>query len=653
MHPKTSFIIGGVLAAISAWAQTGKQHQVMDLEHSECSYFGKDRATSVEAGLNGRALQRHRYSALTESVVGQIGYSAESSNFVPSGSRTSGQQSTASSATIDNNIYGVLKAQGIQPAAKTNDYEFIRRVTLDLTGRVPAVARVKAFVADSSSDKRAKYVEELLASDAWVDRWTQYFGDMFKNTERLQFNGLVRYANGRQAFYDYTKSSLAGNKPYDQMARELIAAEGTNSWDQGELNWILGGRVVNGPAQDMYDQMASNVAETFLGMSQLNCIMCHNGRGHLDTLSLWGKTATRMDAWGMSAFFAPTNMALVRPDPTVNNSPYYWNVTTTRGRTYALNTTTGNRPSRAPIGTMNAVPPKYPFGNTAVVPATTPNLRQAVAVAVTSDFQFARASVNYMWKEFFSRGLVDPVKMFDPARLDPDNPPPSPWTLQPSNAKLLKELSQDFVSSGYDLKSLQRQIVNSDAYQMSSRYNGTWNPSWETLNARKLVRRLWPEEIIDALAATSGLPTSYVYGVDSTDAAKRITVPWAMQLPSPNLRSGDIAGLMDSFFRGDRDENERRSDGSDQQALSMMNSAFVMSRTKSAAVGQNISIVRQNINLSDDDLVTTLYLTILTRLPNEAERIAAGNALKSGNRLTAAENLTWALYNKVDFLFNY
>ena len=653
MHRKRSFIIGGVLAAISAWAQTGKQHQALNLDHSECSYFGKDRVASVEAGLNGRALQRHRYSALTESVVGQIGYSGEASNFVPSGSRTSGQQSTASSATIDNNIYGVLKAQSIQPAAKTNDYEFIRRVTLDLTGRVPKVDRVKEFVADSSSDKRAKYVDELLASEAWVDRWTQYFGDMFKNSERVQFNGLVRYANGRQAFYDYIKSSLAGKKPYDQMARELIAAEGANSWDQGELNWILGGRVVNGPAQDMYDQMASNVAETFLGMSQLNCVMCHNGRGHLDTLSLWGKTATRMDAWGMSAFFAPTNMALVRPDPTVNNSPYYWNVTTTRGRTYALNTTTGNRPQRAPVGTLNAVPPKYPFGNTAVVPATTPNLRQAVATAVTSDFQFARASVNYMWKEFFSRGLVDPVKMFDPARLDPDNPPSAPWTLQPSNAKLLKELSQDFVSSGYDLKALQRQIVNSDAYQMSSRYNGTWNPSWETLNARKLVRRLWPEEIVDALAATSGLPTSYVYGVDSTDAAKRITIPWAMQLPSPNLRSGDIAGLMDSFFRGDRDENERRSDGSDQQALSMMNSAFVMSRTKSAAVGQSVSIVRQNINLSDEDLVTTLYLTILTRLPNDAERTAASIALKSGNRLTAAENLTWALYNKVDFLFNY
>ena len=311
-----------------------------------------------------------------------------------------------------------------------------------------------------------------------------------------------------------------------------------------------------------------------------------------------------------------------------------------------------NRPVRTSVGTLNVAAPKYPFSN-ASAPATAPNLRQLAATAVTGDFQFARATVNYMWKEFFSRGLVDPVKMFDLARLDPDNPPPAPWTLQPSNANLLKDLAQDFVSSGYDLKALQRQIVNSDAYQMSSSYSGSWNPDWEALNARKLVRRLWSEEIADAVAQTSGLPTTYTFGTDSTDNKKIRSVSWAMQLPSPNLRSGDIAPIMDSFFRGDRDENDRRPDGSDQQALTMMNSAFVSNRTKSAVVGQSTSIVRQFINLADDQLVDTLFLTILTRPPSDTERFAATSALKSGNRVTAAENLTWALYNKVDFLFNY
>lgn len=650
MYSKLFLTNGGFVALLLASTLlVSAAEQEIPAAHDDCSYFGKDRAAFSETGLNAKS--RRQYSEMTEFVASRLG--APTQSFVPGGSRTSGQQASAnpSSATIDNNIYGVLKARNITPANKTNDYEFIRRATLDLTGKVPTMARTTSFVADKAADKRAKYVEELLASEAWVDKWTQYFGDMFKNSEVIQVSGLRRYANGREAFFNYINSSLAANKPYDQIARELIGSDGTNSWDQGELNWILAGRS-SGPAQDTYDLMASNVADTFLGLSQLNCILCHNGRGHLDTLSLWGKQATRMDAWGLAAYFAPTNTALVRPDPTVNNSPYYWTVSSTRGRTYALNTTTGNRPVRTSVGTLNVAAPKYPFSN-ASAPATAPNLRQLAATAVTSDFQFARATVNYMWKEFFSRGLVDPVKMFDLARLDPDNPPPAPWTLQPSNASLLKDLAQDFVSSGYDLKALQRQIVNSEAYQMSSSYSGSWNPDWEALNARKLVRRLWSEEIADAVAQTSGLPTTYTFGTDSTDNKKIRSVSWAMQLPSPNLRSGDIAPIMDSFFRGDRDENDRRPDGSDQQALTMMNTAFVSNRTKSAVVGQSTSIVRQFINLADDQLVDTLFLTILTRPPSDTERFAATSALKSGNRITAAENLTWALYNKVDFLFNY
>ena len=653
MHSKFFLTNGGFVALLlSSTLAANAGQQELPADHAECSYFGKDRAAFSETGLNAKSRQRHQYSDMTELVASRLAAPVET--FVPGGSRTSGQQTSAnpSSATIDNNIYGVLKAKNITPADKTNDYEFIRRVTFDLTGKAPTLARTTSFVADKTADKRAKYVEELLAGDAWVDKWTQYFGDMLKNTETIPSIGLTRYSNGREGFYNYIKSSLAGNKPYDQMARELIASDGYNSWDQGELNWILAGRVVNGPAQDMYDQMASNVADTFLAVSQLNCVLCHNGRGHLDTLSLWGKQATRMDAWGFAAFFAPTGLALVRPDPTINNSPYYWTVSSTRGRAYALNTTTGNRPVRAPVGTVNTVVPKYPFGNT-TAPANSANLRQLAATAVTTDFQFARATVNYMWKEFFSRGLVDPVKMFDLARLDPDNPPPAPWTLQPSNAKLLKDLSQDFINAGYDLKALQRQIVNSDAYQMSSRYNGTWNPDWEPLHARKLVRRLWAEEITDAVAQTSGLPTTYTFGVDATDNKKTRSVLWAMQLPSPAVRSGDIAPILDTFFRGDRADNDRRPDGSDQQGLTMMNTLFVMNRTKSAVVGQNSSIVRQVINLPDDQLVDTLFLTILSRPPADAERFAANSALKSGNRLTAAENLTWALYNKVDFLFNY
>ena len=651
MQPKRfiiySFAAAATLSGFAAISAGQTEQHDRYVPHTECSYFGKDREVMQLSSLGSEKRDRYQWGALTEAVTARM-----TPSFVPGGSRTYSQQDTgALNGTIDGNIYGVLKAQGITPAAKSNDYEFIRRVTLDLTGRIPTVDRVKRFVADASSNKRAGLIDELLASDQWVDKWTQYFGDLYKNSETIVATGLVRRANGRQAFYDYIKSSLTSNKPYDQVAREIISAQGTNSWDQGELNWILAGRIANGPVQDSYDQMASNVSDVFLGMAQFNCVLCHNGRGHLDTLSLWGKNATRHDAYSFSAYFAQTNYSLNYLDP-ANRNIYYWTVADVAGRTYALNTTTGNRPSRTPIGTERVVVPDYVFTGSKA-PANDPKLRVTAAAAVTRDFQFARASVNYMWKEFFSRGLVDPVNQFDLARLDPDNPPPAPWTLQPSNAKLLKELSQDFISSGYNLKSLMRSITNSNAYQMSSVYDGVWKPEYEKLHARKLVRRLWAEEIIDAVAQSSNLPASYPYGIDVSDPTKRFTVNWAMQLPSPNLRSAEIAPLMDAFYRGDRDENDRRPDGSDIQALAMMNSNFVMTRTRSATTGQNTSTLKTYVNLPDDELVNTMYLAILSRLPNSSEKQSASAALKTGSRFAAAENLVWALYNKVDFFFNY
>ena len=132
---------------------------------------------------------------------------------------------------------------------------------------------------------------------------------------------------------------------------------------------------------------------------------------------------------------------------------------------YRLNTTTGNRPARQPaaFGGRTNVAPVYLFSGRG--PAAGENYRVALAREVTSDFQFARAAVNYLWKEFFGIGIVDPPDFFDPMRLDENNPPPAPWTLQPSHPALLRELAQDFISNGYNIKDLMRKLVNSQAYQ--------------------------------------------------------------------------------------------------------------------------------------------------------------------------------------------
>src|SRR5205823_179266 len=229
-----------------------------------------------------------------------------------------------------------------------------------------------------------------------------------------------------------------------------------------------------------------------------------------DALSLWGSQTPRYEAWQLASYLSHTDENRTPVAAAVNNQPYYWNVVenTARARTdYPLNTTTGNRPARQPVGSEKNVAPVYIFNNDK--PKAGENYRAALARAMTSDLQFARATVNYFWAYFFGAGLVDPPDQFDPARLDPDNPPPAPWTLQPSNPQLLNALAQDFVDNHYDIQWLMRTIVNSKAYQLSSRYSGEYNPAWDALYARHMVRRLWSEEVHDAIAQSSNIIPSY------------------------------------------------------------------------------------------------------------------------------------------------
>jgi hypothetical protein len=392
--------------------------------------------------------------------------------------------------------------------------------------------------------------------------------------------------------------------------------------------------------------MAVNSAETFLGIGHMNCVMCHDGRRHLDTLSLWGRSATRYSAYQLSSFFSRTDLQRTRVEPNnPQNNNYYWRVEDNiRLRVdYNLNTTTGNRPPRTAVGTVRVVNPEYPFSGKK--PGSGENYRVALAREVTSGFQFARAAVNYIWKEFMTKAFVEPVNQFDIARLDPDNPPAEPWTLQPSQPRLLNALAQEFVDSKFDLKTLMRTIVLSDAYQLSSRYDNGWKPAWETMYARHLPRRLWAEEIHDAIVQSSGInPTYNVPGIGQ--------VNWAMKLPDVvNLGNSE---WLNSFYRGNRDTEDRRAEGSILQVLNLMNDAFVMNRTRASGTGESASLLRRAItNTSDEQLVSMLYINVLSRYPTDAEKQAAFEALRTGNRQQRAEDLLWSLFNKVDFFFNY
>jgi hypothetical protein len=646
LRSRSIVVLVGVSALVLVGARAADDE--LPIEHADCPFFGPDHDRFLKGSLrgfrNGKLVRgpgrRFAASALTEAVTSSMPPP-------PPGTRTGSLIDPATSNTIDRYLFQAMAEANVKPAPATTDFEFARRVTLDLTGHIPTVDQLSNFINDSSSDKRSKYIESLLSSSQWLDKWTLYFGDFFQNNS--QNTQITRTTQGVLAFNTYIRSSLAANKPYDQMAREMISAAGNDAFTKGELNWLAGGVVGGGPTQDVYDQQTANVATTFLALANLNCILCHNGRGHLDQLNLWGAQTTRQQAWGMSSFISRT----VTNSRGAQTGAYQ--LLDTGATDYALNTTTGNRPARQPVGTLRNIAPAYMFGGQK--PAANQPYRVALAQYVTSDFQFARAAVNYMWAQFFGMGIVDPPDQFDPARLDPDNPPEvpwpadtsQPWPLQPSNPQLLNALAQDFINSHYDLKALMREIASSNAYQLSSRYEGTWSPEWESLFARKLVRRLWAEELHDAVTQSSGNIPSYnlgaVFGATSS----------ALQLPEPRNTpdGGAVRSFLDAFLRGNRDDQPRHEDGSILQTLDLMNDSFVMNRVQMSRAPKG-SLLPSAATQPNDRAIDTLFLSVLSRYPTAAEKAAAmahlGNASTRNQEL---ENLLWSLYNKVDFIFNY
>ncbi len=662
--------VSAVVMGVCAWVapasaqeaelRSASISQQMSVVDSECTFFGAQRDRFLpranRTSDSGPGLLTRQFQASARGI-------AEVARAKPFVSAASGN-----GGLVDQYIYNALSANGIQPADLTTDYEFIRRVSLDLTGRIPTAAAVTQFVASVDPNKRAALIDSLLASSAWVDKWTVYFSDLYKNTAS---NTQVQIHNeGRNAFYKYIHDSLAANKPYNRMATEMIAAQGTDSFDQsnGQLNYLPLSVVGGGPAQDIFDMQTTNIAEQFLGIAHVNCLLCHNGRGHLDALSLWGSQTTRVQAWGLSAFLAktrtqsiatPVNPATGRADSNI----WALNAYTTD---YQLNTTTGNRPARQPIGTVTTVKPKYLWGSGETVSAGL-DYRSALARYLTGDFQFARASVNYIWAALMGQGIVDPPDQFDPARLDPNNPPPAPWTLQPSNPQLLDALAHSFIDSGYDIKALMSLIVNSNTYQLSSVYNGTWKASYEPFFARHFVRRLWAEEIHDSIdTALNTFPTYTVAGFSNASTVYGVTSPgfgtiqYAMQSPdvvnTPDS-GGAVSQFLDTFLRGNRDDQPRKEEGSILQTLGLMNDAFVQNRIHATGTGTTATYLMKDLNtLSGAPLVNALFMDVLSRKPSATELAQVQAQLALGGTAaykTNAEDVLWTLFNKLDFVFNY
>ncbi|MEX2174491.1 MAG: DUF1549 and DUF1553 domain-containing protein [Pirellulaceae bacterium] len=345
---------------------------------------------------------------------------------------------------IDELVGDRLKTEGIEPAARSSDPEFLRRVSLDLIGVVPRVADVRAFLADESPDKQARMIDRLLASPAHATHLANTYRHIMlpggMDIERI--NNVVGVQNWlRQRFVE--------NVRYDRLVSELLVA--TAGDDAGPAFYYTSLELAP-------EKLAASTARIFLGL-QIECAQCHD-----HPFDAWKQT----DFWGYAAFFA----RLRQPE---QNAP---------GMMFAL-VDLDEGEVRLPEKD-EVVPPRYPSGGAPAADELGTRREQlAIWMASRSNPYLSRAAVNRGWWILFGRGLVEPVD-----DLGPQNPA--------SHPELFAELTQYFIDSGFDLRELLRTLANSEAYQRTSEWSADEQPPPE-LYAAMSVKTLSADQLYDSV----------------------------------------------------------------------------------------------------------------------------------------------------------
>lgn len=547
---------------------------------------------------------------------------------------------------IDEHIFGKMQRDRIPHAPLTSDTEFLRRVTLDLTGRIPSPETVRKFAADTDPAKRDKLVDSLFPGlptmgigrrqtrvGPFLDRWSTFFGDMFRNNEQLR--------EGINSFHDYIYKSLELNIPYDEFVREMITASAVSTWTTGSANFIARNRVMAGDGysemnhEDTSDELAIWTTRLFLGVDT-ECISCHDGKGHLEKINLWLARHKRADVWRQAAFFGKTYVAPVYgriPEFRVNDSEKGYDV-----RTKSVLRLPRYKADVSPAFLLTGE--KY-----AAAPGETE--REAYARMLTSHPQFARATVNLFWAEMMGRGIVDPPFGFDLDRQDPANPPPAPWSVQPSHPELLNALAEDFRSHGYDLRRLLKMIATSNAYQLSSNFPGNWKPDYENYYARHIPRRLAAEEFWDAISDATGVYEQFK--VKDLDRKFKYVMEAHFNQDFASSHK-NLWNLLQDWGQTDR-EDPPSDRISMVQAASLMNHDLLLKRVSVQKGSRLEKLLRAEPPVSSDHIVDELFLATISRLPTAGEKAKALQLLQS-HRDQGAEDLLWALVNRLDFVFN-
>ncbi len=548
--------------------------------------------------------------------------------------------------SIDRYVFAKMAKDHVPHAGLSTDEEFLRRIYLDLTGRLPEPDVSRKFFVNKSPGKRAKLIDELMATPEqgrslkletpFLDRWTYFFCDLFEvSTPHME--------KGQNLFRDYVHLALLDNVPYDQLARELLTAQGRSNWLDGPMNFLTAQEVDDFDdrktnQEDTDDAIAITTGKLFLGIN-MECVSCHDGRGHLEKINVGLSQIKRAQLWRQAAFFSKLNF--FKPYSIAQE----FSILEKPDKRYDVTTSSVQRMPRY----KTDLNPQFLLTGEAPKPGE--NWQSAFARMLTSNPQFARATVNLFWTELMGTGIVDPPFSFDLARQDPAHPPAAPWTIQPTHPELLDALAGEFREHQYDLRYLIKTIVSSSTYQLSSHFDGEWKAAYEPYFARRYVRRLAPEMIADEVSQATGKFNEMT--ILYSDGKK---VDYVLGTTAHNDIRGPGVGPMFQFLQfmglANRDTPEKDYSGNMVEASALLNSKFIAERVKIGDKGRLHDLLNHTPPLTNEEIVDEMFLAFLGRFPRDREKTLGVQALEQRHG-QGLEDLAWSLINMPEFLLDY
>lgn len=509
---------------------------------------------------------------------------------------------------IDQHLFKKLHNLRIEPSANCDDRTFIRRVFLDAMGVLPTPNEVQTFLADSSPNRRAKLIDAVLERPEFVDFWTMQLNDLLMNRKEADHD--VRGTKGVRNLHEWIRNQVAGNRPWDEMTRDLLTVTGSTH-EQPAVGYFI---VNVGENRDSHKStVVANAAQTFLGV-RIGCAQCHN-----HPLEKY----TQDDYYHFAGFFS--RIRLERKDPKT-------------GPTKLVVSLPDVKQNKNPIGVNQPRTGKFLAPQSLdrlpmpIVPEQDPRLVLADWITNPKNEYFAGAMINRIWAHYFNVGLVEPID-----DLRDSNPP--------TNPELWKALVNEFVAKKYDRKHMMRLILNSRAYQLSSATTPA-NEKDQRFYSHYYARRLPSEVLHDAIYAVTGVPDAF----DGYPLGIR-----AVQVPDPSVKSR----MLLIFGRPERLTAcacERNGE------VTLPHTLFLIGDNITQKVRAGNGRLAQLVKAHSDDnkLIDEILMIGLGRTAKEPERRNVLQLLETyrkeaGNRgrIEAFQDVMWAVINTKEFVFNH